>query len=237
MANSASSLVMSSLNPKCDDAWAAVRTELETRRVEIVLGRAPISLQGSSASRRDLTAAVRSLLAHKKFVLVDDVEVQIEWTVGERDRYESVGTPDVDNIVKPILDALKGPTGIILDDCQVHSVSCWWVDGHSTTQSARVVVTWIDGDAWLLKDGLVLVDLGTGLCLPWVLNDETRPRATRLLEFQVQRLRDRQALLEAGSPWHEAQSVMSIQRFFHRSRVREFRVVSVADFGVVPFSR
>ena len=61
----------------------------------------------------------------------------IEWTVHEQDRYESDAAPDVDNILKPLLDGLCGPEGVLIDDCQVQAVDCRWIDWTLREQPVR----------------------------------------------------------------------------------------------------
>jgi len=51
------------------------------------------------------------------YLPLGDVKVSIEWTLHEQDPYESDAAPDVDNILKPLLDVLCGPDGILIDDC------------------------------------------------------------------------------------------------------------------------
>src|SRR5207244_5710585 len=50
-------------------------------------------------------------------LLTGEVAVEVEWVLHERYRWESglmLTTPDVDNIVKPLLDALCGPDALLI---------------------------------------------------------------------------------------------------------------------------
>ena len=73
---------------------------------------APVSFQGTGTRKAGVVAAVRSAVSGCEYLLSGDVKIAIEWRISERARYEADSAADVDNIVKPILDALSGPSGI-----------------------------------------------------------------------------------------------------------------------------
>lgn len=88
---------------------------------------APVSFQGSQGARRRLEQAVRDAATKPGRLLTGEVGIEIEWFLHEKRRWESphtLGTPDLDNILKPIIDGLCGPAGLLIDDCQVQSVAC-----------------------------------------------------------------------------------------------------------------
>jgi Holliday junction resolvase RusA-like endonuclease len=88
----------------------------------------PVSLQASRKKKELITSEIRSVTSEFSFILVEDVQIDILWQIREQDRYESNSSPDVDNILKPILDALCGLSGVLIDDCQVQAISCHWID-------------------------------------------------------------------------------------------------------------
>lgn len=54
-------------------------------------------------------------------------EVTVEWLLHEERRWDTRGvlrSPDVDNIVKPVVDGFCGPRGVLIDDCRVQSIHC-----------------------------------------------------------------------------------------------------------------
>lgn len=88
----------------------------------------PVSLQAKKEAKAELQKRVRGLLSNAKYFLSGEVEVSIEWLLHPKIRYEGVHSPDIDNILKPLLDALSGPSGVLVNDCQVQSVRCSWID-------------------------------------------------------------------------------------------------------------
>src|SRR6266699_559454 len=125
----------------------------------------PVSQQSRRAEKDAFAAAVREQMGDFGFLLSGDVKVGIEWTLHEQDRYESDAAPDVDNILKPLLDALCGPQGVLIDDCQVQSVDCRWLDWPIREQRVEITIDFL-ADEWISKDDLCFVHLGSSIYFP-----------------------------------------------------------------------
>jgi len=195
--------------------------------LNITLPIVPASLQARSAKKQAVIANIREVTSTAEYLLSGDVKVEIEWTVHEQARYESDETPDVDNIIKPILDALSGPDGILINDCQVQAVSCHWVDWTRSEQQVQIRIRFFS-DEWCRKAPLMFVHLGRGLCMP--LSEDLPNEALEIfLDCFENMLPVREKLLDIGADYYAAQGVMSVQRVFHRSRLGGFTVVEVAD--------
>lgn len=82
----------------------------------------PASMQSRKEAIEALQKAVREHTTKYKFLLTGDVNVEITWHFHERGRYESDASADIDNLLKPMLDAFCGPEGLIVDDCQIRSL-------------------------------------------------------------------------------------------------------------------
>ena len=130
--------------------------------VEIVGYRTPASLQSSrskSAQTKQLTAA---LARDTDRIFLGDVSVEIEWLVNDEERYLG-DAPDVDNIIKPILDAMCGPEGILVDDVQVQQIDVRWIGGWNPATGPRyqycVRIAPVTGE-FLWREGLTFVQVG-----------------------------------------------------------------------------
>jgi Holliday junction resolvase RusA-like endonuclease len=219
------------VDPLLERASGAPRTSLiaepPEHEMSFVLPFAPASQQSSSQRRGEQRNAVHAALARYAFILTGDLHVDVTWLVSERARYESDASADVDNILKPLLDAMCGPNGVLVDDCQLVSVSCGWLDCANDEQELSVRVRY-SSDQWLRKDGLVFVDLGRALCFPFLLGGRRGP--LRLLLDHIERaLRTRATDEGVGIPPEVASLAMPSQRFFHRSKVTRFPVLSLDD--------
>jgi Holliday junction resolvase RusA-like endonuclease len=167
-------------------------------------------------------AAIRAQMGDCAYLLSGDVRISIEWTLHEQDRYESDAPPDVDNILKPLLDALCGPEGVLIDDCQVQAVDCRWLDWTRHEQRVEITVEFFS-DEWIPKEDLCFMHLGSSIYFP--ITTIGPPAAGLLLVNAVCRMWSaRKELIELGQDYYNAKRVMSIQRVFHRSRVTRFPV-------------
>jgi hypothetical protein len=139
----------------------------------------------------------------------------------ERLRYQSPFSPDVDNILKPLLDAIRGPDGLLVDDCQVQAVSCHWIDWPSSFQRVSFELRYMPDD-YIQKTGLVFVHIGRQLYMPL---NETPPAKTQLLLLDAwsQMMATSEALERFTNDYAVAKAVTPIQHPFHGSRLRGFK--------------
>jgi Holliday junction resolvase RusA-like endonuclease len=183
-----------------------------------------VSLQAKRVHKTALTAGILAALGSPAYLLSGEVSVSIEWMIHEHLRYETLGSPDVDNILKVVLDALCGPTGILINDCQVQSVSCHWIDWASQGQQVTITVRH-SGDDWVRKKDLVFVRALGRLCWPMHLDLPPEAIATILTALDTM-TKTNQELLKLSGDWYAAQGVMPVQRPFHSGRLRGFTIVT-----------
>ena len=94
----------------------------ESGEIKFIIDRPPVSLQSKGNRKKKFKEHVAAKVDTAGFLLSGDVSVRIQWSVHEQKRYETCTSADVDNIVKPLLDAICGPKGILIDDNQVQAV-------------------------------------------------------------------------------------------------------------------
>jgi Holliday junction resolvase RusA-like endonuclease len=217
--------------------WDKNRVFLEGGEIVLHLPIKPVSLQASRGKKEVVTSEIQNITNNFSFILVGDVRISIMWQIHEQDRYESDSSPDVDNILKPILDALSGPKGVLIDDCQVQAVSCHWTDWNRYEQQITIRIEMLDRDEWLLKDGIVFAHMGNGLCYPIILNGPYAQSELNILESLESQIIAREELLDKGFDYYCARRSMSVQRVFHISRVQKFAVIQIADLKVKLLSK
>lgn len=196
--------------------------------IELWFDLAPVSVQSPGVIKANFKSAVREKLANPEYLLCGDVSLNVEWLVSERSRYESDRTPDVDNILKPLIDALTGPAALLIDDNQIQHVSCSWIDSTENIERLRVEIRFFPGE-YLPKRGLVFVQFERGLCFPVPFYD---PPEVRLLWTDAYKsaLQARNRLEQLGIGPEGAKYVMPVQRVFHRTRLSAFTVVGEDAF-------
>jgi Holliday junction resolvase RusA-like endonuclease len=189
-----------------------------------------VSQGASSRKKRALTAELRELTEQVPWMYTGDVSVTIEWTVHLRWRYESHSAVDVDNMVKPILDAIAGPRGILIDDTQVNHVSVNWTTWTRTDrQHLKIEVRSLDLDLYEQK-GFPLVEARPALFLPLpALLDNPKARGV-LWNGVAKQFEAYDQLSELGASWEAARAILPIQRLFHRNKVKPFTLLTPEQY-------
>ncbi|MBD2108467.1 RusA family crossover junction endodeoxyribonuclease [Nodosilinea sp. FACHB-13] len=211
------------------EKWDRNRSFLSPGELEIVINENPVSLQASRRKKDIITSAICKVTSKCEFMLTDDVQIYIEWWIHEQDRYESDSSADVDNIIKPILDAISGPDGILIDDCQVQAVDCRWLDFFNAEQKINIRIKMLDHDGWLLKDGLFFVHMWNGLCYPTWMDEENPENTLSIVEQMERMLMLRDERLKQKGDYYLARGLMPVQRIFHISRIKGFPVFKIEE--------
>lgn len=192
----------------------------------------PVSLQGSRSSRDRITGLVAQAIADFAWHWTGDVEITIEWLGPEHSRYERSDSPDLDNIIKPILDALKGPAGCLIDDCQVQSIRASWIDlRRDQPPRIQLDVAPYDRDDVIASEGLVMVRVAPTLCVPSTFYPEHRLRVVRSDRIVEAFGRVQSFIEEFGEDSRDvADDLRPIQRPFATARVADFDVLDLAAY-------
>lgn len=98
---------------------------------ELRLESTPASSQSSRAIKDEYKNKIRHIIKDCSNIFVREIGINIEWITSPKSRYETDKTYDIDNIIKPTLDAMSGKDGLFIDDCQVQNVMCYWIDKSS----------------------------------------------------------------------------------------------------------
>lgn len=199
--------------------------------LELTLPLAPVSQQARADTKAAFKQAVQEILRTAQYLLSGDVQLSVEWLISEQTRYETDRAPDVDNILKPLIDSFVGPGGLLIDDNQIQHVSCSWIDWNNENEQLRAELRF-SPDEWVSKQGLVFVQFENGLCLP-IPNLPIREQKLGLLDAYSNLLKARVVANRQGLPYMWSQVLMPKQRVFHRTRLNGFQVISEAEFRAV----
>lgn len=192
------------------------------------INRSPVSLQSKSEKKNEFKDFVSSIVKGAGFLLSGDVKLLIEWRVTEQHRYEHASAYDVDNIIKPLLDSISGPDGVLVDDNQVQSIECYWTDIYHDPDEKLIVTIKYVNDEWLPKEGLEFLSFEGNLCLPiW---NNIKPEYQKIfIERYRSGIEFKNQALEAGIEYYQAKLGMPIQRVFHKGRLAGFKIISATD--------
>lgn len=190
-------------------------------RVEIRSAVDPISLQASArrklAFKQALGTAVQKAT---KGMFLHDVEVRLVWLIEEAQRYQTHLVADLDNVLKPMLDAITGPDGILIDDNQVQAIQASWMTPGRRTGFELTVSGLIEGSGdYAAREGMSFVEFSADRCYV------VFPQAPGLMAQGYRRLVSAyQELVDAGIAKEDARSVLPIARPFPRARLGRFTV-------------
>jgi Holliday junction resolvase RusA-like endonuclease len=189
----------------------------------------PVSLQSSSIKKEFVKSQIKNKTQSIKYLLSGDVKIEIQWLLHEQQRYESPDSPDMDNIIKPILDGLSGPDGILIDDCQVQTVGSHWIDWTKKEHLINIYIKYIPDD-YVMKEGLIFVNIDNNLYMPF--NRNTPFFANMIILEQIRKMNDlKNEVLEKTGDYYQAKMFNSIQRVFHKSRIYgDFPSVGFEEF-------
>ena len=136
-------------------------------------------------------------------------------------------SPDLDNILKPLLDALQGPDGVLVNDSQIQEICCRWIDWELRDQHLVLRIHYLK-DEWVCKKGLVFVQVTPTLCMPINVQQPAKGLMA-VLDVWGHQFAAKARFLASGMDYRFANSATPQQRPFHISRLREF--------GTVPLER
>jgi Holliday junction resolvase RusA-like endonuclease len=202
---------------------------------QIVLDVGPVSHQGNANARARLREEVRLQTEKAGRLFIGEVGVDVEWMIHESRRWGTPGvlnTPDIDNILKPLIDGLCGPTGLLIDDCQVQSLSCGWIDWTDRNRQRLIVtVRTLMADEWLSKGRVIGVEGPDGIV--WPIKDDEPPAFLHMLvSFLVENRAMYKEALGRGICEEHARLLLSIAPVFRRIHFERhgFDVISVDDY-------
>jgi Holliday junction resolvase RusA-like endonuclease len=188
----------------------------------------PVSSQAKSAEKEEYRETIRKLIASKDVILLNDVTIDVKWHVEERARYEGDSTPDVDNILKPLLDGVSGPKGLLINDCQVQAIGSYWVDEYYDSQSLEIRFTF-ERDFAISRKSLVFVRIEDQVFIP--MDDSLGPiELLAILDFLEFQFKARAELFKLGHGYRTARRVMPSQRVYHRTRIEGFRFYEMEEY-------
>lgn len=212
-------------------------TEAETGKapspfghLDVVIPGAPVSVQATKPVREAYRARIKQELTRCHFILTGQLILEVTWLLPAKSRYETDAKSDIDNCLKPIIDAFTGPDGLFIDDCQLKGLYICWRHIESTDERLHFHLEF-DPDQWCERADLAFLRLGSGLCCPV---NTTWPRPVR--ELWVEAVREgeswKSALAHLGAPYLALAAMTGGSQPFHITRTKGFAVLSDQEFIV-----
>jgi hypothetical protein len=178
--------------------------------------------------RDEYLNSIREQFKDIKYLLTGDLVLDVTWLLPAKQRYETDAKSDIDNCLKPIIDAFTGPDGFFIDDCQIRGLYMCW--RHIESGDERLIFDFsFQADQYSLKKDLAFVQLDGALCTPVNLN---WPTAAIIMWAEMLDLNQKsKAILEKlGVSYPVVAGFLGGNQPFHRTRVNRFRLLSLNDF-------
>jgi Holliday junction resolvase RusA-like endonuclease len=187
------------------------------------------SLQGKKVARVLFEEKIHEVTRKYQYLFSGDISLDITLQVHQSNRCESDASPDLDNFLKPLLDSLSGPDGIMIDDCQVRTLSINWISWVREDTRIELLFRVID-DEYVKKQGLLFVQIEGPLCMPV---DTTLSLEVQRILFSAMQssFESRRHLVDLECDYYSSSSVLPIQRRYHRTRINGFPVKSVQEYS------
>jgi len=193
-----------------------------------VLG-SPASVQSKRGVRDTYLKAIRNQFKGLKFILTGDLVLNVTWLLTAKNRYETDAKSDIDNCLKPIIDAFTGPDGFFIDDCQLRGLYICW--RHIESDNERLLFEFeFQADQYSLKEELAFIQLDGALCTPVNLN---WPSAAKVLWAGMLKSNQtsKSTLEKLGVTYPAVASFLGGGQPFHRTRVNDFKLLSLSEFA------
>jgi Holliday junction resolvase RusA-like endonuclease len=189
----------------------------------------PASVQSKKGVRESYLQSIRTRLKDIKYLLTGELMLDVTWFVPAKSRFETDAKADIDNCIKPIIDAFTGPEGLFIDDCQIRGLYICW--RHIESSNERLLFEFkFQADQYSSKESLAFVKLSGGLCTPVNLN-WPNPAKALWAGMLTTNEKSKEILEKLGAPYPAVAGFLGGNQPFHRTRVNGFKVMSLKEFA------
>ncbi|GAB7531356.1 hypothetical protein PS3A_37680 [Pseudomonas sp. 3A(2025)] len=125
-----------------------------------------VSAQSQAERKRELIQEIQRELSRFTWVIAGIVQIEFAWYLHRVHRQETDKIGDLDNITKPVQDALAGALGVLIDDSQINSNhTCWRSRNEQVTYSVLVLDLRFSNDECLFKENLFFIQYWNAMCV------------------------------------------------------------------------
>ncbi|MCH8326374.1 MAG: RusA family crossover junction endodeoxyribonuclease [Bacteroidetes bacterium] len=200
----------------------------ENGEIKIIVHSEPVSQQSKTNKKKNFKIRMKHIISEAEYYLSGDVHIDIQWYVHEQKHYESSSAYDVDNIIKPLIDALSGKEGILIDDNQVKAINCCWIDFlEYNKEKIEIIIKFIPYE-YIQKRTVYFVEFQNSLCLP-VWNEDPPKIQKAFIETYEKSLNYRDDWSKKEKSYYVTKLIMPMQRVFHKSRLNGFIIRKLID--------
>lgn len=197
-------------------------------KAEYIIYGSPASVQSSKPVKIAYINGIRAKFENNTFILTGEIALEVTWYIPSKSRFETDAKADIDNCLKPIIDAFTGPQGLFVDDCQLRSLHICW--RHIETHDERLELNFeFCPDDFCPKKELAFVKLDGALCTPVNLN---WPISAKVMWAGMLQTNEKLKVMfeKLGASYPSVASFLLTSRPFHATRVKGFKILSLLEF-------
>jgi Holliday junction resolvase RusA-like endonuclease len=187
--------------------------------ISLKIFKEPISLQTKGNKRKELKKIILESLEKIEFCIASDVAVEIIWIINEWERIKSSSTPDVDNIIKPILDAISGIDGILIDDSQIKEVNCKWEHSDFVDVYLMIKIKML-GKAYFKRNDIFFLEYDDKICIPFDRSNKKANNIT-LANFYQEMLTNYSHFKTNNRTHNQSKFFLPPFKLYHRSKISQ----------------
>jgi Holliday junction resolvase RusA-like endonuclease len=196
----------------------------------------PVSVQSRKTTIDTLVNSIQEELSKFKWIICGSVQLEMCWYLCGVQRQETVKVGDIDNISKPIQDALIGPNGILVDDSQIGSLHTYWMTRNdSLDHNVLVMRLSFNNDDTLFKKNLIFVRYYEAMCMALNIDTEKIMDMVAIKVLINQRLKFRKLAKKGEELGISAGNFLIVSTWdFHRTRLNEFdnsQVITIPELN------
>lgn len=119
------------------------------------------TMQSKRKSQLDIQKAIKEELEKFKWLIYNDVNFEFTWYFSGIRKKESDNIGDLDNLIKPIIDAFAGENGLYIDDAQIGSLNTLWMSKNENTSSDTILRIFVNfnNDVCCMKENMRFIQL------------------------------------------------------------------------------
>lgn len=200
---------------------------INTESIHFIIKVMPISQQAKGNKKREVYKELIDKCKEFEYLIGNEVKVEITWYSTEKNRFLYHKSPDVDNIIKPILDIISGPDGIIIDDRQVQSINCSWIDCDTGNERVEISIRPFDNIRYKKKN-LILIEFMNGYCIPRSI-DSVEIFIKVFLDYYIKYIEFMNNDANDEEDYIRIISNLPMQMVFHKNKLSKFKITNIKD--------
>ncbi|MDI9342664.1 MAG: RusA family crossover junction endodeoxyribonuclease [Sediminibacterium sp.] len=200
-----------------ESADSSIEIEIEFERI--------VTVQSKKSIQDSVTRNILTQLKNYKWLIIGKSQIEMHWFIDSVEKQETDKIGDLDNITKPILDALIGKNGILIDDSQINSIHTTWTTKNALRKDNVVrLIIYFNNDYTVMKENLYFLQTSKVVYSPlnFDINNKEELKGIKLFieAFKMKRVFSEKFKSQSGV--NVKQYLVRSEYEFHRTRLNGF---------------